>query len=145
MLMIRLQRVGRRNDPSYRVVLTDKQNAPQSGKFKEILGSYDPRNDKPALKEERISYWIEKGAQPSDTVHNLLIDAGIIKGGKINVLPQKSPVVSEEEEKQKDAPAETEEAPTEDAPVEEPVQEEESAPEPEPEEPKEEEKKEENA
>lgn len=106
MLMIRLQRVGRRNDPSYRVVLTDRQNAPQSGKFKEILGSYDPRKDKPELKEDRIAYWIEKGAQPSDTVHNLLIDAGIVKGGKINVLPQKSPVVSEKEEKKEETPAE---------------------------------------
>lgn len=136
--MIRLQRVGRRNDPSYRVVLTDKRNAPQSGKFKEILGSYDPRNDAPQLKSERITHWIEQGAQPSDTVHNLLISQGIIKGTKINVLPKKSPVVddlpaqageaikkaeevkkTEEEAKMAEAEAPVEEAKEEEALIEE--------------------------
>lgn len=88
MLKIRLQRVGRKHDPSYRLVLTDSRNAPQSGAFLEILGSYDPRRPACAgrkegaafnLKKERIEYWISKGAQTTGTVHNLLVGEKIIK------------------------------------------------------------------
>ena len=85
MLMIRLQRVGRKNDPSFRVVITDSRNSTKSGKFVEIAGSYDARKGKPRLKEERIKYWLSVGAKPSATVHNLLADAGIISGPKLDV------------------------------------------------------------
>lgn len=85
MLMIRLQRVGRKNDPSFRVVITDSRNSTKSGKFIEIAGSYDARKGKPSLKEERIKYWLSVGAKPSATVHNLLADAGIISGPKLDV------------------------------------------------------------
>jgi len=98
MLMIRLQRVGRRNDPSYRVVLIDRRRAPQSGAFKEILGSYDPRREEQQLEKERIAHWLSDGAQASPTVYNLLVEHGLIEGKKKNVLPQKSPVKSEKEE-----------------------------------------------
>jgi len=108
MLKIRLQRVGRKHDPSFRVVLTDKRNGPQSGKFLEILGSYNARFGTPSLKGDRIKYWIDKGAKPSDTVHNLLISEKIIEGKKINVLPKKSPIVKEvAEEDKKEATMET--------------------------------------
>ena len=83
--MIRLQRVGRKNDPSFRVVITDSRNSTKSGKFIEIAGSYDARKGKPSLKEERIKYWLSVGAKPSATVHNLLADAGIISGPKLDV------------------------------------------------------------
>ena len=83
--MIRLQRVGRRNDPSYRVVVTDKENSTKSGKFIEIVGSYDTRHkDKILLEKERILYWISKGARPTDTMNNLLITNSVITGKKIN-------------------------------------------------------------
>ncbi|OGF69182.1 30S ribosomal protein S16 [Candidatus Giovannonibacteria bacterium RIFCSPLOWO2_02_FULL_45_14] len=86
MLMIRLQRVGRRNDPSFRVVITDSHNSTKSGKFIEIVGSYDPRHkDKIILDKERILYWIGKGATATDTMHNLLIKNGVITGKKIDV------------------------------------------------------------
>lgn len=91
MLKIRLQRVGRKNDPSFRVVLTDSKNAAQSGSFLEILGSYSARQGKPSIKEDRVKYWMSVGAKPSDTVHNLLLSEKIIAGKKINVLPRKSP------------------------------------------------------
>ncbi len=105
MLIIRLQRVGKRNEPTFRVVLTDSKNGPKSGKFLEVLGSYDPR-DKNITKidSERVKEWISKGAQVSDTVHNILINQGTIEGKKINVLPKKSPVVDEEAEKSAGAP-----------------------------------------
>jgi small subunit ribosomal protein S16 len=92
MLKIRLQRVGRKHDPSFRVVVTDSRFAAQSGKALEVLGSYNPRFDNPTLKEDRIKEWIAKGAQPSGTVHNILVGAGIIKGKKVNVLPKKAPI-----------------------------------------------------
>ncbi|MEK7136038.1 MAG: 30S ribosomal protein S16 [Patescibacteria group bacterium] len=92
MLKLRLQRVGRKNDPSFRVVVTESQNGPQSGKFLEVLGSYDARQGKPLLNGDRIKHWIGMGALTSDTVNNMLIRFGIIKGKKVNNLPKVKPV-----------------------------------------------------
>ncbi len=101
MLKIRLQRVGRRHEPAFRIVVTESSRAPKSNNFIEILGSYDPRQkDKTKIEEERIKYWISKGAQVSDTIHNLLITKGVIEGKKINVLPKKRPQVSGDENKE---------------------------------------------
>lgn len=99
--MIRLQRVGRKHEPVFRLVLTDAKNAPQSGKFLEILGSYDPRKEGGAeLKADRIKHWIESGAKLSGTAHNLLIEKKIITGKKINVLPKKTATKKIEESKE---------------------------------------------
>ena len=92
MLKIRLQRVGRKNDPSFRVVLTDSKNATRSNKFHEILGSYDSRKGEPVISAERVKYWMSVGAKPSGTVHNLLVGKKIIEGKKLNVLSKKSPI-----------------------------------------------------
>jgi len=113
MLKIRLQRIGRKHEPTFRVVLTDSKNGPKSGKFLEILGSYDARrNQDTRLKKERIQHWIAQGAQVSDTIHNLLITHEVIAGEKINVLPQKTPIRKEQpvEETPAAAPAPVEEA-----------------------------------
>lgn len=97
MLKIRLQRVGRKHVPTFRVVLTDSKNSTKSGRFQEILGSHDPRNDKNTqLNGARIKELMSKGAQVSDTLHNLLISQKIIEGKKINVLPRKTPQKKEE-------------------------------------------------
>ena len=104
MLMIRLQRFGRKNDPNFRVVLTDKRNAPKSGKFLEILGFQNPKTKQKKLEAERIKYWIGKGAKVSPTVHNLLISEKIIEGTKINVIP--APKAVPELEKQEEKPIE---------------------------------------
>ncbi|MBU2264792.1 30S ribosomal protein S16, partial [Patescibacteria group bacterium] len=82
MLVIRLTRIGKKNQPAYRVVLTEKTN-PVRGKFIEILGSYNPRLKTKTLKAERIQYWLSKGAQTSATVHNLLVNEKIITGAKV--------------------------------------------------------------
>ncbi|MES2952985.1 MAG: 30S ribosomal protein S16 [Patescibacteria group bacterium] len=95
MLMIRLQRVGRKHDPAFRVVLTDSKNGPQSGKFLEVLGSYDARKGPPILEGEKIKAWISKGAKPSATVHNLMVRNKIVKAKKIDV-GGKPPVKKEE-------------------------------------------------
>ncbi len=73
MLMIRLARIGKKKRPFYRIVVTEKTR-PRNGRFVEIVGTYDPLK-KPAaieMKDERVQYWLGKGAQPSDTVRSFL-------------------------------------------------------------------------
>ncbi len=86
MLKIRLQRTGKKHQPSYRLVLVDSRRATKSGSFKEILGSYDIRKKQAEFKADKIKEWIKKGAKLSDTVHNLLIGQKIIDAKKIDVL-----------------------------------------------------------
>jgi len=96
MLMIRLQRVGKKNEPTFRIVLTDSKNSSKSGKFLEVLGSYDARDkNQTKIDSDRAQYWISKGAKLSDTINNLFINKKIIVGKKINVLPKKSPIKKE--------------------------------------------------
>lgn len=97
MLKIRLQRIGRKNDPAFRVVLTDSKNATKSGKFKEILGSYDLKKGEVLFKADRIKHWLGYGAQASDTVFNFLVSQKIIEGKKKNVLPKKSKTIARKE------------------------------------------------
>ncbi len=95
MLAIRLQRVGRKNDPSFRVIVADSKLKPKTGNFLEILGSYDARKGKPVINTERAKHWLSMGAQASGTVHNLLVDLKAVTGKKINVLGKKTPIVKE--------------------------------------------------
>ncbi len=115
MLMMRLQRVGRRNDPSYRVVVTDKRTGPKSNKHVAIIGSYNSKMDRVQIDGEKAKQWLGKGVQASPTVHNLLVSQGIVEGKKINVLPKKSPIVDPEAEAAKQAEAEAAEAETDEA------------------------------
>jgi len=87
--MIRLQRVGKKHDPSYRVVLTDSKRAAQSGDVKEILGFYNVKKGEAKFSGDKIKDWIAKGAQVSGTVHNLLVREKVIAGPKIDVTPSK--------------------------------------------------------
>lgn len=105
MLKIRLQRVGRKNIPTFRIVLTDSKNSTKSGRFLEVLGSYDTRDDKSKKVDiERVKYWISKGAKLSGTLHNFLVGTKAIEGKKINVLPKKIPIKKEDEvKKEKEA------------------------------------------
>lgn len=81
--MLRLQRIGKTKSPSYRFIVSEKHKDTQAGSL-EILGQYDPtKNPKIInLKEDRIKHWLAVGAQPSNTVNNLLVNAGIITGSK---------------------------------------------------------------
>ena len=78
MLRIRLRRMGKRRQPSYRVVIAD-QRAPRDGDFIEVVGHYNPRTSPTTLEldEERIRHWLDNGAQPSETVHRLLHERGL--------------------------------------------------------------------
>ena len=86
MLKIRLTKVGRKHEPVYRIIVVDSRNAAKAGKYLEMLGSHNPRLHKTEIKNERVLHWLSKGAQPSDTVHNLLIRQGVVKGKKRNVV-----------------------------------------------------------
>ena len=95
MLAIRLQRVGRKNDPSFRVIVTDSKMKPKTGNFLEVLGSYNARQGKPVINTERAKHWLSMGAQASGTVHNLLVDLKAVTGKKVNVLGKKTPIIKE--------------------------------------------------
>ena len=114
MLTIRLNRVGKKNKPYFRIVLQEHTIAP-GGRHVEVLGSYDPHMKKAVFKADKIKYWISKGAQASDTVHNLLIKNGIMEGDKRKVkLPAKKVEEVKEEAKKEEASAEVKsEAPAE--------------------------------
>ncbi len=101
MLKIRLQRIGRKNDPAFRVVLTDSKNSTKSGKFLELLGTYNPKTKEKNLLADRMKYWMSQGAKCSDTIHNFLVQDKIIEGKKINVLSKKKPTVKRKELKAK--------------------------------------------
>ena len=73
MVRIRLRRIGLKGQPSYRIVATDKES-PRDGRFLEILGFYNPRTEPSTiqLKEDRIYHWMSNGAQPSESVLQIL-------------------------------------------------------------------------
>ena len=116
MLKIRLQRIGRRNNPSYRVVVVEAAAAAKKGMPVELLGTHDTIRKTTTLKKERILYWMSKGAQVSNTMHNILVTNGIIQGVKKNVLPKKSPVKAEEEATKETTEEKKEESVTEEKP-----------------------------
>ena len=93
MLTIRLNRTGRKNRPSYRVVLQEHTVAP-GGRHVEVLGSYDPFSKQATLRRDRVQHWVGRGAKPSDTAHNLLVREGILTEKKRAVKMPK-PVVKE--------------------------------------------------
>ncbi|MDD3896730.1 MAG: 30S ribosomal protein S16 [Candidatus Peribacteraceae bacterium] len=78
MLVIRLQRTGRKNEPSFRIVLADSRKSAK-GKFNEVLGHYLPSRETPVFEcdTERVIHWISRGAIPSDTLARLLKRAGV--------------------------------------------------------------------
>lgn len=73
MLVIRLQRTGRENTPTYRIVVSEKTRSAKKGQH-EILGHYLVNREAPVFQcnQERVAYWVSKGAQPSDTIARLL-------------------------------------------------------------------------
>lgn len=90
MLMIRLARVGKKKHPTYRVVLQEKQKAASSTVL-ETLGYYNPHKHPATLEvaAERVSYWMSKGAQLSDTLNNVFVERKIIDGVKRKITRTK--------------------------------------------------------
>ena len=132
-LKIRLARGGSKKHPFYRIVVAEA-SSPRDGRFVERLGSYDPmvpkdHENRVSLKDERIKFWMSKGAKPTLRVHKILaaaglLDAPIIREQPIKAAPGKKRLERENEAKDAaEAPAEAEaaalaEAPEEAAPAE---------------------------
>lgn len=83
-----MQRTGRINSPSFRIVVVEHTSSPKAGKFVEKIGTYNPKSKERNLNIERVKYWMSVGAKPSDTVHNMLVSLGALNSKKINVLPK---------------------------------------------------------
>ncbi len=89
---IRLRRTGRRHQPTYRIVVTEKA-APRDGKFIETLGHYNPRTEPITLvvNAEKARDWLSRGATPSDTVRSLLKKAGVFAAEGATSAPAEAP------------------------------------------------------
>ncbi len=76
---LRLQRLGKKKQPFYRIVAADSRS-PRDGKFIEVVGTYNPRTNPPEvlIKEDKAIKWLKNGAQPTDTVRSLLRKEGIL-------------------------------------------------------------------
>jgi small subunit ribosomal protein S16 len=89
MLIIRLQRTGTKNRATFRIVLAEAHKA-AGKKFLEVLGNYDPRSKKFAVKDEaRLKYWIGQHVEISPSVHNLLIDKKLLEAKKVKAWKPK--------------------------------------------------------
>lgn len=112
MLVIRLFRTGKKNQPTFKIMVTDKRKPPRAGRFTEQVGFYNPLNKEKNLKAERIKYWISVGAKPSPTIFNLLVAEKIIEGKKIPVHKKskktKEPVPAKVAEGKEEIPKENE-------------------------------------
>ena len=82
MLKIRLQRIGKPGHAYFRIAVLEHTSKAQ-GKYLELLGNYDPHKKQLQAKKERVAYWMEKGAQLTPTVNNLLINHNVIQGTKV--------------------------------------------------------------
>lgn len=89
MLVIRFSPKGKNRFATFKIVVQEKRRDPQ-GKTVETLGSYNPHSKEFSIKKERVLFWIQKGAKPSPSVHNILIDKKIIEGKKVKAwIPKK--------------------------------------------------------
>jgi len=102
MLIIRLFRVGKKNQPSFKIVVTDKRRPTRAGRFVEEVGFWNPLTKEKVLRQERIKYWVSVGAKPSPTVFNLLISEKILEGKKI---PKHKKLKKKEGKTEEKAPA----------------------------------------
>ncbi len=110
-----MQRTGRINSPSYRLIVVEHTEGPKTGKIVERVGTYNPTTKERKVNADRVRHWMSVGAQPSGTVHNMLVTIGVLNTKKINVLPKKSPPKKEDEAAAEAAPAA--EAPAAEAPA----------------------------
>jgi small subunit ribosomal protein S16 len=97
---LRLMRMGKTKQPTYRLVAADSRS-PRDGRFIEIVGSYSPRQseNKVVLKEERVTRWLQEGAQPTDRVRRILVGAGLLEAEPVRSAP--APKSSQAAEKAK--------------------------------------------
>lgn len=88
MLAIKFRRQGKKHQASYRIVVAEKRSK-MRGRFVDDLGWFDPHSKKFDIKKEKVEHWMKVGAKPTDSVHNLLVRAEVIKAPKISVHSRK--------------------------------------------------------
>ena len=91
MLAIKLQRIGKKHQPSYRLVVAPKRSK-MAGPPVEDLGSYNTFTKRSRVNKERVAYWLRVGAQPTVTVHNFLVKEGVLASAKLPVKMKKKAV-----------------------------------------------------
>ena len=110
MLKIRLSRIGKRGQAYFRVIVTEHTKKPK-GEYLELLGTYNPHEKILNVKKDRIEHWVSKGAQPSPTVNNLLVNYKIWDKPKVQSWKPKKkeqvPVAKSEKPSVEQTPAET--------------------------------------
>lgn len=120
MVKLRLQRIGKKNSPAFRIVAIQSSNKAK-GEVLEFLGNYNPFTKKVNITKDRVEYWLSQGAQPSETMKNLLIKQDMLKADKEKHVYHKQPgkkkaaAKGKEEKKPAEKTAEKEKAP--EAPV----------------------------
>ncbi len=95
--MVRLQRIGKRGQAYFRVVVVEHTKKPK-GEYLELLGTYNPHEKVLKVKKDRIEYWVSKGAQASPTVNNLLVNHKIWDKPKVQSWkPKKKPTTNDKQ------------------------------------------------
>ena len=97
MLAIRFKRVGRKHQPSFRVVIAEKRSK-RDGLSVDDIGFYNPITKEFGVKKERLEHWLKVGAKPTPTVHNLLVNHKLISGPKIKIKTKKGEPKQENQE-----------------------------------------------
>ncbi len=97
MLAIKFKRIGKKHQPSFRIVVLEKRSK-LGGRFVDDLGWLNPRSREFDINKERAEHWLKVGAQATASVHNLFVRAGFIKDKKISVHGKKSKKAVEEKE-----------------------------------------------
>ncbi len=114
MLAIRMQRLGRKGHPTYRVVVQDSRQTPTSGKYVALLGSYDPHTKTSTVVKEKAEFYLSNGAQPSDRVVSLFQAEGVKLPSWVKTeKATKTRTIRNPEKLRKNQPEVKEEAPAE--------------------------------
>lgn len=121
MLAIRLQRVGRKGFPVYRVAIQEAQRSPKSGRVVAYVGSYNPHTKEATIQKELAQKYLDNGAQPSPRVVKLLKEAGVKLPRWVKEAPKKEKAIKSAEKLRKNQPAVEEVAEEVEAPAEETV------------------------
>lgn len=109
MLVIRMQRTGRKGHAMFRVVVQDSRRTPTSGKIVAQLGSYDPHNKNVTLDKEKAKFYLEHGAQPSDRVARMLKSEGVKLPDWVSLSGDKARTVRNADKRRSTRPDEPEE------------------------------------
>ena len=105
MLAIRMQRTGRSGHAQFRVIVQDSHRSPTSGKIVAYLGSYDPHNKTAIIDKQKVAFYLEHGAQPSDRLARLLKSEGVSLPAWVSISADKERTVRNADKRRSTRPA----------------------------------------